>query len=83
MVQTAPKHRHGLLVAPYISSMSHNSDGVTNLGEIFVSKFEESPLDDDEDGVGGLNCTPHLVNPLITTSLSFESCVTSMMNPKP
>jgi len=45
-------------VAPYISSMSHNSGGVTNLRKKFVSKFEESPLEDDEGGVGGLNRTP-------------------------
>jgi hypothetical protein len=41
--------------------MSHNSGGVTNLGENFVSKFEEFPPDDDEGGVGGLNHTPHMV----------------------
>jgi hypothetical protein len=28
--------------------MSHKNGGVTNLGEKFVSKFEKSPLDDDE-----------------------------------
>jgi hypothetical protein len=38
--------------------MSHNSGGVTNLRKKFVSKFEESPLEDDEGGVGGLNRTP-------------------------
>jgi hypothetical protein len=35
--------------------MSHHSGGVTNLKEIFVSKFDESPPDDDEGGVGGRN----------------------------
>jgi hypothetical protein len=49
----------------------------------YVSKFENFPLDDDEGGVGGLNHTLRLVKPLTTVSLSFESCVTSMMNPKP
>jgi hypothetical protein len=39
--------------------MAHNSGEVTNLGEKFVSKFEESPPDDDEGGVGGLKYTPH------------------------
>jgi hypothetical protein len=63
--------------------MSHNNGGVTNLGEIFVSEFKESPLDDGEGGVGGLNYTPRLVKPLMIVSLSLESCVTSMMNPKP
>jgi hypothetical protein len=63
--------------------MSHNSGGVTNLGKKFVSKFEESPLEDDEGGVGGLNRTLHLVKSLVTVSLSLESCVISMMNLKP
>jgi hypothetical protein len=40
--------------------MSHNSGGVTNMGEKYVSKFEESPPYDDEGGVGGLNHNPHL-----------------------
>jgi hypothetical protein len=35
--------------------MFHHSGGVTNFREIFVSKFEEFPPDDDEGGVGGLN----------------------------
>jgi hypothetical protein len=48
--------------------MSHNSGGVTNLGEIIFSKFEESPPNDDEGGVGDLNCTPHLMKPLVTSS---------------
>jgi hypothetical protein len=48
--------------------MSHNSDGVINLGEKIVSKFEESPPNYDESGVGGLNYTLHLVKPLVTSS---------------
>ncbi len=31
--------------------------------------------------MGCLNCTPRLVKPLITVTLSFESYVTYMMNP--
>jgi hypothetical protein len=61
MVPTAFEYQRGILVAPYISSMSHNNGGVTNIGEIFVSKSEKSPLDDDEGGVVGVNCTFHLV----------------------
>ncbi len=83
MVLTVPEYQWGPLVAPYISSMSHNNGGVTNLGEKFVLEFEQSPPNDDEGGVGGLNHTPHLMKPLVTMSMSFESCVTSMMNPKP
>jgi hypothetical protein len=63
--------------------MSHNNGGVTNFRKKFVLKYEESPIDDDEGGVGGLNYTPCLVKPLVTMSLSFESHVTFMMNPKP
>jgi len=82
MVLTALKYRQGLLVAPYISSMSHNNGGVTNLVEKIVSESKKSPPNDD-GGVGGLNCTPHLVKPLVLMSLSLKSCVTSMMNLKP
>jgi hypothetical protein len=63
--------------------MSHNNGGVTNLRERYVLKYEEFPIDDDEGGVGGLNCTPCLVKPLVTMSSSFESHVTFVMNPKP
>jgi hypothetical protein len=83
MVPTSLEYQWGPLVAPYISSMTHNSGGVINLGEIFVSKSEKSPPNDYEGGVGGLNYTLHLVKPLIIMSLSLESCVTSVMNPKP
>jgi hypothetical protein len=38
MVPTAPEYQWGLLVAPYISSMSHNSGGLTNLEEKNVLK---------------------------------------------
>jgi hypothetical protein len=48
--------------------MSHNSGGVTNLGKKNISKFEESPPNDDEGGVGGLNYTHRLLKPLITSS---------------
>jgi hypothetical protein len=58
MVPTTPKYQQGPLVAPYISSMSHNSGGVIDLGENFVSESKDSPLDDDEGDVGGFNCTP-------------------------
>ncbi len=40
-------------MATYISSMSHNSGGVTNLKEKIVSKRKEFPPYDDEGGVGG------------------------------
>jgi hypothetical protein len=41
--------------------MSHNNGLVTNLGDKLVFKFEKSPQDDNEGGVGGLNYTPCLV----------------------
>ncbi len=83
MVPTAPEYQRGPLVAPYISSMSHNNGEMTNLGGKYVSKFEQSPPNDDEGGVGGLNHTPHLMKPLVTMSMFFESCVICVMNPKP
>ncbi len=83
MVPTAPEYQWGPLVAPYIFSMSHNSGKVTNLGEKSMSKPKESPPYDDESSVGGWNRTPYLVKPLVIVSLSFESCVTFVMNPKP
>jgi len=43
MVPTAPKYRHGLLVAPYIFSMSHNNGGMTNFGGKFVLKSKKLP----------------------------------------
>jgi len=80
MVPNTFKYQHGLLVVPYISSMFHNNGGVINCREKYVSKFEQSPIDDDEGGVGGLNHTPHLVKPLVIMSLSLESHVTFVMN---
>jgi len=53
MVPIAPEYQWGPLVAPYISSMSHNSGKVTNLGGKSMSKLEESPPYDDEGSVGG------------------------------
>jgi hypothetical protein len=52
MVPTTFEYQQGPLVVPYISSMSHNSGGVINLGEKSISKFEKSPPNDDEGGVG-------------------------------
>jgi hypothetical protein len=69
-------------VVPYISFMSHNNGGMTNFGEKNVLEFKESPLNDDAGGVGGLNCTPYLMKPLIIVSISLESCVTFVMNLK-
>ncbi len=83
MVPTTPKYQRGPLVVPYISSMSHNNGEMKNLGEKYVSKSKQSPINDDEGGVGGLNHTLRLMKPLVTMSMFFESCATSMMNPKP
>jgi hypothetical protein len=56
---------------------------VIKLGGELGFEYEKSPPNDDEGGVGGLNLTPCLMKSLEIMSLSFESCVTSMMNPKP
>jgi hypothetical protein len=76
MVPTALKYRQGLLVAPYISSMYHNNGGVTSLEKKYVSKSKESPLDDGEGGVGGLNHTLRLMKPLVTCP-----CPLNLMSP--
>jgi hypothetical protein len=48
--------------------MSHNNGEMINFGEQFILDFEESPPNDDEGGVGGLNCIPRLVKPLVIMS---------------
>ncbi len=71
-------------MAPYIFSMSHNNDGVIDLGEESISK-SKPPLDDDEGGVGGLKSTLHLVKPLVIVILFPISrwCSLSTMNLNP
>jgi hypothetical protein len=49
-----PQISTGPFGVPYISSMSHDNGGVKNLGEKIVLKSKESPLDDDERGVGSM-----------------------------
>jgi hypothetical protein len=59
--------------------VSKNSVATKFNGEpIFKSK--KSVLDDD--GVGGLSITPHLLNPLVPLKVSFivESCVTFVVH---
>jgi hypothetical protein len=64
--------------------MSHNNGGVIKFEKKSISDFENFlSTDDDEGGVGGLNCTPYPMKPLVIMSLSLDSCVTSVMNPKP
>jgi hypothetical protein len=68
-------------------SMSHNNGVVTNLRCELLFEYEDSPLDEDDGGVGGFNHTPHLVKPLVPfkVSLILESWVIFVMNitPKP
>ncbi len=70
-------------MAPYSLPCPITMVGRQTLEKKIILKFEESPLDNDEGGVGGLNRTSRLMKPLVIMSLSLESCVTSMMNPKP
>lgn len=60
--------------------MSH--DNIVEIGceGKFVSKYKESAWDESVGGVGGLNLTPHLVNPLMNPLLVSAPCVTSMVN---
>ncbi len=68
-------------------SMSPNNGVVTNFRGELIFEYEDSPLDEDDGGVGGFNRTPHLVKPLVLLKVSFilESCVIFVMNitPKP
>jgi hypothetical protein len=77
MVPTTHEYQQGLMVAPYMSSMSHKFGGEPK----FQSK--KITLNVNEGGVGGVNHTPHMVKPLVIISLSFESYVTFVMNLKP
>jgi len=81
MVSTTFKYWQGLLVARYISSMSHNSGGLTDLKEKCFKIWKLFP-NDDKGGVGGLNCTPCLVKPLVMVilSLSLDHVPPSMVN---
>jgi len=64
-------HIYKQKMAPYISSMSHNSGRVANPREKSISEFEESLPDDNEGDVGGSNYTLCLMKPLITMPLYF------------
>jgi hypothetical protein len=65
--------------------VSHSNGVVTNLRNKLVSEFEDSPLDDDENSVGGLNRTPHLVKPsmMVTMFPILGYCFLSMVNLNP
>jgi hypothetical protein len=51
--------------------MPHKSGVVAKLGVEPKFQFEESPLYDDERGVGGSNRTPCLMKPLNNNVLVF------------
>ncbi len=63
-----------------MSSMSDNNGVITTFGDEPIS--DDSFLDDDEGGVGGLNRTPSLVKPLVIVTMSFvpKSYVTFVVN---
>jgi len=65
--------------------MVHCNGVVTNLTNKLVYEYEDSSLDDDEGGVGGLNCTPHLVKPLVIVTIFriLGCCSPSMVNLSP
>jgi hypothetical protein len=49
---------------------------------LFLNIHKDSLSDDVVSGIGGLNITPHLVNPQMNLFFIFELCVTSMVNLK-
>jgi len=48
MVLIAPEYQWGLLMILYMSCMSHNKGGVTNLIGELISKFDNFSPNDDE-----------------------------------
>jgi len=71
----------------YMYFISHNNGVMTNFEGELIFEFEESspslpPKYNDECGVGGLNCTPCLVKPLVivTLCLVFRFYAPSMVN---
>jgi len=63
MVLTTPENQWGPLEVPYTSSMSH-TNGTNIIGGSSTLEYEEFPLGDNVNGIGGWNCTPCLINPL-------------------
>jgi hypothetical protein len=58
-----------------MSSISHNNDVMDWIKLVSKLNYKES-LSNDDDSVGGLNHTPHLVTPLLLFKISFvtKSC---------
>jgi hypothetical protein len=83
MVLTTFEYQQGPLVARYMPTMSHNNGVVIKFGGELEFEYEEFPSNDDEGGVGGLNCTPCLMKPLVIMFPSLEFCVIFVMNCKP
>lgn len=80
MVPLALEYQHGPLVVPYMSSISHNNAVMNTFNDEPI--FEDSFLNDDEGGVGGLNHTPSLVKPLVIVTMFLvpKSYVTFVVN---
>jgi hypothetical protein len=73
MVPTISEYRQGLLEVPYMSFMSHNNVPKTIYRGKFISKFEKSSSTNITSGIGGLNLTPYLINPLMNLLLVLEA----------
>jgi hypothetical protein len=52
MVLTALENQQGFLEVQHMSSMSHTS-GTNIISGSYVSKYKESPLGDNVNGIGG------------------------------
>jgi hypothetical protein len=50
---------------------------------LLLNIHEDSLLNNVVGGIGGLNITPHMVNPLMNLLLVFDPCFISMVNLKP
>ncbi len=73
MVLIIPKYWQGPLKVPYMSSMFLNNSAKIGCKGKSTFEFEESFSIDIIGGVGDLNLTPHLVNPLMNVLLVLEA----------
>lgn len=64
-----------------MSSMLHDSSAMIKLDGELAFEFEESPRDENDGRMGGLNLTPHQVNQLepFKVSLVIKFSVTSVV----
>ncbi len=81
MVPIIPKYWWGPLEVPYMPSMFPNNGVEIGCKGKSTFEFEGSPSTDITGGMGGLNFTPHLVNPLMNLLFVSKAWMLSVVNP--